>query len=204
MELPDSTGFHLEYKFPFFSSGGLLQNFLGSLRKSTIGKEENLFFYLGSRFVLGIPFLLSGMTEPRGASVSRFPRRFFQLCRPLAGPPSRAKWIIDGTKQWRSFVPRAWNVICSIQGLSVLCSSSGLSRASECSFSSPSLSSAFEPRVKWACGTSGCPIRVFIKNHAKSPRSSRIFHAEEEVERFLFESIESREKEAAKHSRRSR
>lgn len=56
MELPDSTGFHLEYKFPFFSSGGSLQNFLGSLRKSTIGKEENLFFYLGSRFVLGIPF----------------------------------------------------------------------------------------------------------------------------------------------------
>lgn len=56
MELPDSTGFHLEYKFPFFSSAGPLQNFLRSLRKSTIGKEENLFFYLGSRFVLGIPF----------------------------------------------------------------------------------------------------------------------------------------------------
>lgn len=138
MQLPDSTGSHLEYKSSSFFLP--LQNFLGLLRKLwrerrgdnwKIGREGRESF-LPSRFVLGIEcffpfslsfslssFLLSGMTDPRGASVSRFPRRFFQLCRPLAGPPSRAKWIIDGTKQWRSFVPRASNVICSMQGLSV-------------------------------------------------------------------------------------
>jgi len=54
------------------------------------------------RFVF--PFL------PHGGWASWFPgffRAFFQLCRPRAvrpGPPSRGKWIIDGTKQWRSFV----------------------------------------------------------------------------------------------------
>lgn len=137
MQLPDSTGSHLEYKSSSFFL--LLQNFLGLLRKlwrerrritpKSEEKEENLFFHLDScsesnasslSFFLSLSsFLLSGMTDPRGASVSRFPRRFFQLCRPLAGPPSRAKWIIDGTKQWRSFVPRASNVICSMQGLSV-------------------------------------------------------------------------------------
>lgn len=46
-----------------------------------------------------------------GVPVSRVPPgAFFQLCRPRAvrpGPPSRGKWIIDGTKQWRSFVRRA-------------------------------------------------------------------------------------------------
>lgn len=137
MQLPDSTGSHLEYKSSSFFL--LLQNFLGLLRKlwrerrritpKSEEKEENLFFHLDScsesnvsslsLFLSLSSFLLFGMTDPRGASVSRFPRRFFQLCRPLAGPPSRAKWIIDGTKQWRSFVPRASNVICSMQGLSV-------------------------------------------------------------------------------------
>lgn len=137
MQLPDSTGSHLEYKSSSFFLP--LQNFLGLLRKlwrrkeeiirKSEEKEENLFFHLDScsesnvsslsLFLSLSSFLLSGMTDPRGASVSRFPRRFFQLCRPLAGPPSRAKWIIDGTKQWRSFVPRASNVICSMQGLSV-------------------------------------------------------------------------------------
>lgn len=134
--LPDSIW---NINFLFFSSGGPLQNFQGLLRKlsrrrkSEARKEEkgNLFDYLEEGLIRArnrmlLPslslcpfFLLSGMTDPRGASVSGFPRRFFQLCRPLAGPPSRAKWIIDGTKQWRSFVPRASNVICSMQGLSV-------------------------------------------------------------------------------------
>lgn len=43
-----------------------------------------------------------------GVPVSRVPPgAFFQLCRPRtvrSGPSSRGKWIIDGTKQWYSFV----------------------------------------------------------------------------------------------------
>lgn len=60
-------------------------------------------FKTPGRFVF--PFLFSRRV---GVPVSRVPPgAFFQLCRPRAvrsGPPSRGKWIIDGTKQWRSFV----------------------------------------------------------------------------------------------------